>query len=86
MDRLGFRVIDTETGEYLSPTEINQAHLYMRHDGTLVRFEPYEYNGEVIPYVREPRDLMIVGLGKDRGRRQVEGASDAIHQRKTATG
>lgn len=71
MDRDGFRVIDTETGEYLSPAVIKQMRLYMSHDGALVRFEPYLWEGEVVPYVREPRDLMIVGLGKDR-----KGASD----------
>jgi len=66
MDRLGFRVMDTETGEYLSSDQIKQARLYMNHDGTLVRFEPYEHKGKVILYVREPRDLMIVQLGKER--------------------
>jgi len=63
MDRLGFRVMDTETGEDLSPAEIKEAHLYMSHDGALVRFEPYVWEGKVISYVREPRDLMVVQKG-----------------------
>lgn len=57
-----FGVMDMNSYKRLTAEEIKAANLYMTCDGDLVRFEPYEDEGKIVPYTREPRDLMIVDL------------------------
>ena len=59
----GFQVFldDDEEYRFLTEAEIEKANLYMKHDGTLIRFEPYlDENDEIVRYTREPRDLYIM--------------------------
>jgi hypothetical protein len=69
MHKHGFRVFLDNDEEYrfLTEEEIKKANLYMRHDGTLIRFEPYlDRDGEIVRYTREPRDLYIMSPDRSK--------------------
>jgi hypothetical protein len=73
--------------EYRFLTEDELKNLYMRHDGMLVRFEPYclsclgesSSKCDVVAYTRQPRDLLssriTEGVGGIPGRGN-DGRSD----------
>lgn len=70
----GFSVYNEYFERFLSDEEIELAHLYVSHEGELLRFEPFiqKVGGkpDIIFYSRTPKNLHLMrrGVGQERER------------------